>query len=217
MKGLILKDLYNISHNAKSMFFILLFFAVVFLPSSGTQGYMFTCTLLCTMMIVTTFTFDEFSNWTPYALIMPVSRENLVAGKYIVLVIFSAAGTLFGLLAGLIGTRIAGNFVSVSGPADNLPLGLTAIASLAVSTICGGMSIPLTFRFGPEKGRLLVLVSFFIPSIICYIVYRLLLILGIVLTDELIVLFLYCSPLLALVWNFAMYRISCAILSKKEF
>lgn len=90
MKGLILKDLYNISHNAKSMFFILLFFAVVFLPSSGTQGYMFTCTLLCTMMIVTTFTFDEFSNWTPYALIMPVSRENLVAGKYIVLVIFSA-------------------------------------------------------------------------------------------------------------------------------
>ena len=110
MKGLILKDLYNISHNAKSMFFILLFFAVVFLPSSGTQGYMFTCTLLCTMMIVTTFTFDEFSNWTPYALIMPVSRENLVAGKYIVLVIFSAAGTLFGLLAGLIGTRIAGNF-----------------------------------------------------------------------------------------------------------
>ena len=125
--------------------------------------------------------------------------------------------TLFGLLAGLIGTRIAGNFVSVSGPADILPLGLTAIASLAVSTICGGMSIPLTFRFGPEKGRLLVLVSFFVPSIICYIVYRLLLILGIVLTDELIVLFLYCSPLLALVWNFAMYRISCAILSKKEF
>ena len=123
MKGLILKDLYNISHNAKSMFFILLFFAVVFLPSSGTQGYMFTCTLLCTMMIVTTFTFDEFSNWTPYALIMPVSRENLVAGKYIVLVIFSAAGTLFGLLAALIGTRIAGNSVPVSGPADILPLG----------------------------------------------------------------------------------------------
>lgn len=216
MKGLILKDLYNISHNAKSMLFILLFFAVIFLPSSGAQGYTFTCALLCTMMIVTTFSFDEYSNWAPYALIMPVSRENLVAGKYIVLAIFSVIGTLFGLLVGTIGTRIAGAFVSVQEPAA-LPLGLTAIASLALSTTFGGISIPLTFRFGPEKGRLLVLVSFFIPSIICYTIYRSLLVLGITLTDDLITMFLYCSPILALVWNFVMYRISCSILAGKEF
>ena len=106
MKGLILKDLYNIIHNAKSMFFILLFFAVAFLPSSGVQGYILTCTILCTMMIIATFSFDDVSNWTPYALIMPLSRENLVAGKFIALFIFSAAGTLFGVLAGSIGIRI---------------------------------------------------------------------------------------------------------------
>lgn len=217
MKGLILKDLYNIIHNAKSMFFILLFFAVAFLPSSGVQGYILTCTILCTMMIITTFSFDDVSNWTPYALIMPLSRENLVAGKFIVLFIFSAVGTLFGVLAGSIGIRIASAFMSVSESASMLPLGLSAIVSLAVSTIFGGISIPLVFRFGPEKGRLLVLVSFSIPSIICYLIYRLLIALGIALTDNLITIFLYCSPLLALAWNFAMYRISCYILAKKEF
>ena len=45
MKSLILKDFYNISHNAKSMFLILLVFAVAFLPTSGVQGYIFTCAI----------------------------------------------------------------------------------------------------------------------------------------------------------------------------
>ncbi len=62
MKSLILKDLYNIIHNSKSMLFILLFFAVVFLPSSGIQGYIYTCAILCSMMIVTTLSFDERSD-----------------------------------------------------------------------------------------------------------------------------------------------------------
>lgn len=35
MKSLILKDLYNIGHNTKSMLFILAVFAVAFIPTSG--------------------------------------------------------------------------------------------------------------------------------------------------------------------------------------
>ena len=93
MKSLILKDLYNIIHNSKSMLFILLFFAVVFLPSSGIQGYIYTCAILCSMMIVTTLSFDERSDWMSYALVMPVSRRDLAAGKYIVLFLFPPSGS----------------------------------------------------------------------------------------------------------------------------
>ena len=106
MKSLILKDLYNIIHNSKSMLFILLFFAVVFLPSSGIQGYIYTCAILCSMMIVTTLSFDERSDWMSYALVMPVSRRDLAAGKYIVLFLFSSIGVLFGLIVGIIGSFI---------------------------------------------------------------------------------------------------------------
>ena len=35
MRSLILKDLYNIGHNAKSMLFVLVVFAVVLIPASG--------------------------------------------------------------------------------------------------------------------------------------------------------------------------------------
>ena len=39
MKSLVLKDLFNIGHNAKSMLFILVVFAVAFIPFSGVEGY----------------------------------------------------------------------------------------------------------------------------------------------------------------------------------
>ena len=55
MKSLVLKDLFNIGHNAKSMLFILVAFAAAFIPFSGVEGYIFECAILCSMMIVTTF------------------------------------------------------------------------------------------------------------------------------------------------------------------
>ena len=103
MKSLVLKDLFNIGHNAKSMLFILVVFAVALIPFSGVEGYIFVCAILCSMMIVTTFSFDDSSKWTRYAMIMPVSKKELVAGKFMVLAIFCAIGSLFGLIIGFIG------------------------------------------------------------------------------------------------------------------
>ena len=65
MKSLVLKDLFNIGHNAKSMLFILVVFAVALIPFSGVEGYIFVCAILCSMMIVTTFSFDDSSKWWP--------------------------------------------------------------------------------------------------------------------------------------------------------
>lgn len=217
MKSLILKDLYNISHNSKSMLFVLLFFAVVFLPSSGIQGYIFTCAILSSMMIVTTFSFDERSNWMPYALVMPVSRKDLVAGKYIALFLFSAAGVLFGLIVGIIGNYIHSSIGMPPESFSEMPLPMAVLTALAFSTVFGSISIPLTLKFGAEKGRILVFASFFIPVAVCYIIYRLLIVLGIAMTDSLLAVLLYCSPAIALIWNYFMYKLSCLIFSKKEF
>lgn len=63
------------------------------------------------MMIVTTFSFDDSSKWTRYAMIMPVSKKELVAGKFMVLAIFCAIGSLFGLIIGFIGGLITHKIV----------------------------------------------------------------------------------------------------------
>lgn len=78
------------------------------------------------------------------------------------------------------------------------------------------MSIPLVFKFGAEKGRVLLLVSFLIPAGICFGIYQLLTMLGVALTDQIVFILLCCSPLLALAWCYVMYQISYRIFVKQE-
>lgn len=214
MKSLVLKDLFNIGHNAKSMLFILVVFAVAFIPLSGVEAYIFVCAILCSMMIVTTFSFDDNSKWTRYAMVMPVSKKELVGGKFIVLVIFCAAGSLFGLVAGSIGGLIANKItLDLVGIGELLFL---ALVSWVIALVSGSMSIPLVFKFGAERGRVLLLVSILIPVGICFGIYQLLAILGVDLTDQLVFILLCCSPLLALAWCYVMYHISYRIFAKQE-
>lgn len=214
MKSLILKDLYNIGHNAKSMFFILLVFACAFILFSSPESYIIVSGILCSMMIVTTFTFDDNSKWTKYAMITPVSKKDLVASKFIVLLIFSAAGVITGLVLGTIGGiilhKITLNAESI------ITLLFMALAGLVVAEIFGSMSIPLVFKFGAERGRMLLLISFLVPAAICFVVYQLLVLLGVELTEQRMIILLCCSPLIALIWNYVMYKISYNIFSHQE-
>lgn len=214
MKSLILKDLFNIGHNAKSMLFILGVLAVALISFSGVESYICVCAILCSMMIVTTFSFDDNSKWTRYSMIMPISKKDLVAGKFIVLAVFCAIGGLFGLIVGFIGglitNKIAFNLLEIG------KLLFLTLAAWVISLIFGSMSIPLVFKFGAEKGRVLLLVSFLIPAGICFGIYQILVMLGIGLTDQTVFILLCCSPLLALVWCYVMYSISYRIFAKQE-
>ncbi len=214
MKSLVLKDLYNIGHNAKTMLFILAVLAVAFIPTSGASGYIFISAVLCGMMIVTTFAFDDQSKWTRYAMIMPLSKKDLVAAKFVVLAIFCTIGTLLGLALSAVGM-----FIAEKGPLDFAAIGellFLALAAWAVSFIIGGMAILLVLRYGAEKGRVLLLVSFLIPASVCFGVYQLLVLLGVVMTDRLIFGLLCGSPAIAFLWCYVMYQISCRIFARQE-
>ena len=59
MKSLILKDIYNIMHNMKALVLMLFIFLFITIPQGGAAAYVITCCILCAMMVVTTFSFDE--------------------------------------------------------------------------------------------------------------------------------------------------------------
>lgn len=214
MKSLILKDLYNIGHNAKSMLLILLVFAIGLIMASGVESYIISSGVLCSMMIVTTFTFDDHCKWSKYALVMPICKKDIVKAKFIVLIIFCIAGicvgTIFGVAGGVAMHKMA---LSMEGIVTMLFMGFVG---LIVSVIFGSMSIPLVFKYGAEKGRMLLLISFAVPLGICFIVYEILMMLGVKITDQLIFTILCASPLIAAIWIYTMYRISCRIFYKQE-
>ena len=90
MKSLILKDIYNILHNMRSMAVLLLFFIIFMIPQGGTAAYQVTCCLLCSMMIMTTFSFYNISKWDKYGLVMPITKLEVVSAKLLRLIIFCA-------------------------------------------------------------------------------------------------------------------------------
>ena len=137
-----------------------------------------------------------------------------MVGKFVVLAIFCAVGSLFGLVIGSIGgfamRKITFDFAGIG------ELLFLALAAWVISLIFGSMSIPLVFKFGAEKGRVLLLVSVLIPAGICFGIYQLLAMLGVELTDQLVFILLCCSPILALAWCYVMYQISYRIFSRQE-
>lgn len=214
MKSLILKDLYNIGHNSKSMLFILIVFALAIIPFSGISSYIFICSILCSMMIVTTFTFDSSSHWLRYAMILPISKKDIVLAKFVALLIFAGLGSLFGLIIGLVGGIIINDIALI--PSDIFELLFTAMIALVIAMIFGGMSIPLVFKFGAEKGRMLLLVSFLLPAALFWGVYQMLIWFGVKLTQETVLVILCCSPIIALLWDYIMYKITYSIFDRRN-
>lgn len=133
MKSMILKDIYNITHNMRSLGLLLVMFVFIMLPQGGAPGYITTSCVLCSMMVITTFSFDNMSKWEKYALVMPVTKQDLVAAKFIVLLIFTAFGAVSGLVLGIIGGLILGSF----HPAD--PTEWLTTAAVAGAGICAGI------------------------------------------------------------------------------
>lgn len=214
MKSLILKDIYNIGHNTKSMLIMLIVLACLLIPSSGSEGYVIASCMLCGITIITTFSFDDMSKWTRYAVIMPLTRKDLVAAKFVVLFIFSAVGMMFGLLLGACGGILVHKFVPSQ---DNLmALLLVGIFGFAYSIFCGSIAILLVFRFGSERARMLIIVSCAIPSAINYGIYRIMTWMGVSFTQDVTLNLLALVPIITLLVVFIIYKISCRIFLKQE-
>ena len=156
----------------------------------------------------------EQAKWTRYAIIMPISKKDLVAGKFIVLSIFNILGTLFGLVVSFMAGLAMGKVTF--GLASFAEILFFAMVALAISLIIGSTYIPLIFKFGTEKARMLLVASLLIPAGVCFGIYLLLGIFGINLTEQFIFLLICCSLIIALFWCYVTYQISCRIFEKQE-
>lgn len=215
MKSLVLKDLYNIAHNAKSMLFMLVVFAFILIPQSGPEGYIICSGILCSMMTITTFSFDDHAKWVRYALIMPVTKRELVFSKFIVLFIFTGIGVVFGMVCGAAGGILLHKLNTADITAWLTLLGI-ALAGFFISVFMGGTVIPLLFRFGAEKARILSVSVAVIPFGIWYIIYNVLKSLDLVISDKIILILLCASPIFVVAWIFIMYKVACRIFRKQD-
>lgn len=212
MKGLILKDIYNIRRNVKMLVLMLVIFGVIFIPQGGGAALIPIYVLLCSMMVVTTISFDDLAKWDKYALTMPVSRNDMVLSKYVVLAIFSLSGAVLGFLLSI----VIGAFMGEIKLQEDLSI---TIISIAVSLVYGSIMLPFIYRFGVEKARILLILCFLLPTLLVIGGSAISESFGIPLSQYYPVIksVLWALPVVALLLFIGSCFLSIAIYRKKEF
>ena len=149
MKAMIIKDMLCLRHQAKSVLLVLLVWLVISLTSASG---LFFCSLSIIYVIIlpmATLSYDERAHWDSRALTMPVTRAQVVLGRYAV-----------ALLLGLGMLALGGVVTLFTDGAGGLPACL-AFFMLGVFLLSLGM--PIMLKLGVEKARILVALCYLLP------------------------------------------------------
>lgn len=149
MNALLMKDCCVLWKQLRIFIFVMLVITVF----NGDFGNIF-IVIWAAMLPYTAMAYDERSKWDQLAAMMPYSVRDIVLSKYLLGWLCCGAAALFSLLVQLVQTAL-GSPLAAFSPTDNL-IGLCA--SLCVLSI----TLPMMFRFGVERGRLMMFLVIFL-------------------------------------------------------
>ena len=99
---------------------------------------------------MTCMAYDERSRFNRYAVAMPISPRDIALSKYFTGLILAAAATAIALVIALF---------------TKAPIGETAAVCMLIPVFYHTFMLPVMFKFGVEKSRLMVLIGVVIPAV----------------------------------------------------
>lgn len=152
MKGLLLKDFYMACKYCRAYLLIVVVFALA-TPFSGNENLfmLFYPCILASMVPVNLLAYEAQCKWEQFAGTLPYSRTQLVSGKYLTGLLASGITLILAGIAQAIGMAVKGGFQAGEFCSLMAALALTACVVPAIT-------LPLIFKFGVEKGRIVYLV-----------------------------------------------------------
>lgn len=155
MKGLLLKDWYQVRTSMKAMYLTVAFVLVIWVFSTS-SAYVFPVSYAAVflgILPVNLLTYDQSVGWVEYGLTLPMSRKIQVAEKYLIGVICAAVSVgLSGVSCGVI--------VLLGKPLPDAPVSIWMEVGVLAILLMNGIMLPLYYRFGPEKARMLYMLMF---------------------------------------------------------
>src|SRR5690554_4291410 len=106
MIGLIKKDLLNIYKSIKLIGVLVIFYGFIAFIGNNTQDFSAIFIFIFAMLMLSTYSYDELAQWDRYALTMPLSRDNIVQAKYIMMILIALMGFLVSNISLLVLNRI---------------------------------------------------------------------------------------------------------------
>lgn len=168
MSGLIYKDLLCQMKSLKT--FVAVFVVYGALAVSGLWDASILTTLMFVIVImlpINNFAFDSAAKWEGFCLSLPVNRRQVVAARYLFTLLLTAAALAVAFVVGLV--------VSLTGRMESwAEFGVTAIAMTALALVMNGIMLPLLYRFGAERARLIYFAVLGGVALIGVLLYKLL-------------------------------------------
>lgn len=156
MKGLLLKDLKTLGAQAKILFLLLAFYLVFSVAQRDYSMISVMVSVFGAILPITALAYDERGKWERYALTMPISRRELVLSKYLLGLLLLGGGFLFSVVCQLLGGT------------DVLSAVVSALQSLSIGALMLSVTLLASFRFGVEKGRFVMMIAVFLPSVVLF-------------------------------------------------
>ena len=150
MIALLKKDIFVMDKQMRLLVILALLFNLI--PSASSLGATYAM-LIALMLPMSTISYDERCKWDRYAAMLPWTPQQIVGSKYVL---------SYGALALGAALIILGNFARTlyGGATDWEETGALLAIYLVVIAVMTAVVYPLIYRFGSEKGRLILVVVF---------------------------------------------------------
>lgn len=150
MKGLLIKD-FKILAKQKLFLFLVLLMTVIFTFGSDNNGSGGTYVMLImSMFTLTTIAYDQMNGGMLFLLSLPANRKTYVKEKYV----FSFLILMFALVLSLISGYAAAFVKATEVAVESMVFG--SMGMVLLMGLMLAVAIPLEFKFGVEKGRMIV-------------------------------------------------------------
>lgn len=213
MRGLVLKDFYNMKSTLLMLGGVLLFIGAM----AVSQGENFTSSIpvilivLPLAIVTNTFSFDEKIKWENYAMTMPITRKDIIRSRYITLIISVIVATILITIINAFVEMLSGGII-FSRIVETISFGLS------VGFIFSSIIIPIICKFGLEKMRILLMLIVIIPCLIMAYLQDNMEQMKILFDSNFLIHYgVYIIPIIAIFIWFISYIISVKIYRKKEF
>lgn len=217
IKGLIVKDLLNLSHYKRTLLFVIIIFIGTGFSSQNTLNYLPIMLMAMIGMIgLSTFSYDEISKADKYLLTLPTSKKELVKARYLLVIAMILVGAVIAFVA-VIGI----DYIVYKGTIEIFELISMLIGGIFGISVIEAIQIPSIYKWGAEKGRIQMFVLVIIVAALIGGVIFLANQIGFQFDNEIIITMVEnFGVVLLLIFTVIMYvvsyRISCKVFSKKD-
>ncbi|MEI3265716.1 MAG: ABC-2 transporter permease [Frisingicoccus sp.] len=213
MGGLLAKEYYTLRRYFKQYIILFIFFGVLSIYIMESVIYFQAMvTMSMSMLVFTGMSFDMAAGWDKFVLTMPVSRKDVVLSKYVCCLIYALASllvtTVFGVLLGAIHPMRDNDLYLLLG---------TALVLFCIICVIYAVLLPMIFKFGVERTRILMMAVIFIPvfAIVAGIQYLPETVIAFMVQN--VNLMVALAVALSILLYIGSYFMSLGIFSKKEF